>query len=438
MTTTAAAAEISKSVEMSTYEIFSILENKFLFGYDNNVESSSSGRVRILSIDGGDGILSAKALLHLQAILRRKSGNPNAHVADFFDVVAGSGVGGILAGLLFTPGKDGAPIFTAEESLKFIAEDKYNNNNNSNSSTHDKMRSLFRKCIGSRPASSSKYSKALNKVFSDSTLKDTLKAVLIPCYDLTTGAPFLFSRADALEMDGCDFKMSAVCDATAASVKPVELKSTDGRTKMVALGGGVAMNNPTAAAITHVLNNKQEFPLCKGLEDLMVVSIGNGEYMEYSTSTNHVFMSTSSPASSLLVRIAGDGAADMVDQAVSMAFGDELRRNNYFRIQGRIVNRELIKKTSSSGPRSRELMMRRADEMLGQKSVESVLFKGKKLVEKTNIEKLDIAGGELMKEQERRNKISILPNVVDNVVVLKHYSSPRSSSATTLSTLSSS
>ncbi|KAK4481672.1 hypothetical protein RD792_012579 [Penstemon davidsonii] len=432
MTTAAAVAAISKSAEMSTYEIFSILENKFLFGYDNNVEPSSSGRVRILSIDGGDGFLSAKALLHLQAILRRKSGNPNAHVADFFDVVAGSGVGGILAGLLFTPGKDGAPIFTAEESLRFIADDKYNNNNNnSNSSSHDKIRSLFR----SRPASSSKYSKALNKVLSDSTLKDTLKAVLIPCYDLTTGAPFLFSRADALEMDGCDFKMSAVCDATAASVKPVELKSTDGRTKMVALGGGVAMNNPTAAAITHVLNNKQEFPLCKGLEDLMVVSIGNGEYMEYSTSTDHVIMSTSSPASSLLVRIAGDGAADMVDQAVSMAFGDQLRRNNYFRIQGRIVNRELIKKTyNSSGRRSRELM--RADEMLGQKSVESVLFKGKKLVEKTNIEKLDIAGGELIKEQERRNKISILPNA--NVVVLKHYSSPRSSSATTLSTLSSS
>ena len=71
-------------------------------------------------------------------------------------------------------------------------------------------------------------------------------------------------------------------------------------------------------------------------------------------------------------------------------------------------------------------------EMLAQKNVESVLFEGKKIVESTNHDKLETFSGELIKEQERR-KTSILPPVV-----LKQNSpSPRTSSATSLSTSSS-
>lgn len=136
----------------------------------------------------------------------------------------------------------------------------------------------------------------LKKVFGEATLKDTVKAVLIPCYDLATGAPLLFSRADALEMDSCDFRVAELCEATLAD-RAVHLKSTDGITKILAVGGRVGMSNPTAAAVTHVLNNKQEFPLCNGVEDLLVVSLGNGE-------------STNSAAS--FAKIAADGAADMV------------------------------------------------------------------------------------------------------------------------------
>lgn len=136
------------------------------------------------------------------------------------------------------------------------------------------------------------------------SLKDTLKAVLIPCYDLTTGAQFVFSRADALEIDGYDFKMRDVCGATSALAGPVEMKSLDGRTRIAAVGGGVAMNNPTAVAITHVLNNKQEFPFCNGVEDLLVVSLGNGE--AYSGAGNL----TSTPVA--FVKIAGEGVSDMV------------------------------------------------------------------------------------------------------------------------------
>ncbi|KAL0452897.1 UNVERIFIED_CONTAM: Patatin-like protein 7 [Sesamum latifolium] len=308
-------SDMNMDVDKLTNQIFSILENKFLFGYHDHHHHHSPAKVRILSIDAAastHALLAAKTLLHFQSFLRRKSGNPNAQIADFFDVVTGAGAGGVLAALLFTRGKNGSPMFTADDSLKFMLD-------NCRQLAHYSPSRVFR-----RP---SKAEKVLKKLFGDLTLKDTLKPVLIPCYDLRTGAPFLFSRADALEMEGCDFRMAGVCGATVAD-RAMELKSTDGTKKILAVGGGVGMSNPTAAAITHVLNNKQEFPLCRGVEDLLVLSLGNGDSHSHSVAPNR---SMSSPAAFL--KIAADGAADMVDQAVSMAFG-EWRRSNYVRVQG--------------------------------------------------------------------------------------------------------
>ncbi|XP_028759357.1 patatin-like protein 6 [Neltuma alba] len=434
----AALSNIDSTFEVDklTYEIFSILENKFLFGYNEPKNSKTvvansaqispedaksakhnDGKVRILCIDGTgatDGILAAKSLVHLEACLRRKSGNPNAHIAAYFDVVAGSGVGGVLAALLFTRGRDGFPMFSAEEALKFLVDNRRK--------IFRSKPGIFRRVIRAS-SSASKVEKLFRKIFGESTLKDTLKPVLIPCYDLITRAPFLFSRADALELDGYDFKMRDVCVATSAdpvSVGPVEMKSMDGRTKIVAVDGGIAMNNPTAAAITHVLNNKHEFPFCNSVSDLLVLSLGNGE-SEFNTVEPK--LSTSG-----FVRIAGEGASDMVDQAVSMAFV-ECSRGNYVRIQS---NGVMAKKAEGGSGRTTSDLVAASEEMLAQKSVESVLFKGKRVVDNTNGDKLELFGGELIKEEERR-KTSILPTVV-----LKHASpSPRTSSATTLSTLSS-
>uniref|UniRef100_J3MGU1 PNPLA domain-containing protein n=1 Tax=Oryza brachyantha TaxID=4533 RepID=J3MGU1_ORYBR len=85
-------------------EIFSILESNFLFGAPpaEGPGYYSVGRVRVLSIDGGDGgALAAAALVRLERRLKELSGNPDARVADFFDLAAGSGAGGFLAAALF-------------------------------------------------------------------------------------------------------------------------------------------------------------------------------------------------------------------------------------------------------------------------------------------------------------------------------------------------
>ncbi|KVI08444.1 patatin-like protein 6 [Cynara cardunculus var. scolymus] len=399
-------------MDQLTSEIFSILENNFLFPSPAKQppinSSSAAGKVRVLSIDGGgatDGVLAANSILHLESSLRRKSGIPDACISDFFDVVAGSGIGGVLAALLFTRGKDGGPLFTTDEALRFVAE-------KGTKLSRFSKQGIFRRILRS-PA---KGAKVFRRTFGDLSLKDTVKAVLIPCYDLTTGAPFVFSRADAVEMDGCDFKMSDVCAATTAVSGPIATVSVDRRTKIAAVTGELAMNNPTAMAITHILNNKQEFPLCNSVEDLLVVSLGNGEPF-CGVAGNQT------PSRTAFVKIVGETVSDTVDQAVSMAFGKS-RTTNYARIQ---ANKGYINTEHQKD------MLKMTDQMLAQRSVESVLFQGKKC-NNTNLDKLELFATEIVKETERR-KTDILP-----VVVLRQTttpSSPRTSSATTLSVTSS-
>ncbi|GJM95985.1 hypothetical protein PR202_ga12786 [Eleusine coracana subsp. coracana] len=214
----------------------------------------------------------------------------------------------------------------------------------------------------------------------------------------------MFSRADAVETDTFDFRLRDVCAATcAAGSVPTVVRSVDGVTAIAAASGGVAgMGNPTAAAITHVLHNKQEFPLATCVDDIMVFSIGTG---------------TSTPAREL-ARVTAEGVAEMVDESVAMAFGHACS-SNYVRVQA----------GKSTTPVHADKAAVAAAAMLAQRNVDSVLFRGRRLSDRTNAEKVDSLATELVKEQERR-RCSPLPNVA-----IKHVAtlSPRLSSATTAS-----
>lgn len=119
-------------------------------------------------------------------------------------------------------------------------------------------------------------------------------------------------------------------------------------------------------------------------------------------------------SSSSLLRIAGACQADMVDQAVAMAFG-ESRATNYVRIQGNGITAGAT-----------------AEAAMAERGVESVLFRGKKLMPQTNGERLDGVAEQLVREQHRRMD-SKTP-----VVLIKPSATPRtsSSSASTLITVS--
>ncbi|KAL4291156.1 hypothetical protein GQ457_14G022810 [Hibiscus cannabinus] len=431
--------EPSIDTDKLSYEIFSILESKFLYGYDDNqklwipkpvspaseppplvqaVDENPSaaiknqrGKICILSIDSGGmrGILSGKALAYLEHALKSKSGNPNARIADFFDVASGSGVGGIFTAMLFATRDGSRPIFTAEETWRFLAENGKRMYRSGNGTNGGILKKILKN--GSTGSGSTGLEKVVKEAFTAEgrslTLKDTLKPVLIPCYDLSSTAPFLFSRADALETDSFDFLLSDVCRATSAEpglFEPVMMQSIDGQTSCVAVDGGLAMSNPTAAAITHVLHNKQEFPFVRGVEDLLVLSLGTGSLLEISYEYEKVKNWKVKDWAKPMARISGDGSADSVDQAVAMAFG-QCRSSNYVRIQanGSSLGRCGANVDTDPSPGNVKMLTAIAEEMLKQKNVESVLFGGKRLADQTNFEKLDCFAAQLVLEHQRRS-----------------------------------
>jgi hypothetical protein len=86
-----------------------------------------------------------------------------------------------------------------------------------------------------------------------------------------------------------------------------------------------------------------------------------------------------------------------------------------------------IKASTAPAPFPADTAAAAAGAMLTQRNVESVLFRGRRLSERTNADKVDALATELVKEQERR-RCSPLPNVA-----IKQVATPRLSSATTAS-----
>ncbi|CAN6561303.1 unnamed protein product [Malus baccata var. baccata] len=349
-----------------TLEIFTKLEQKWLS------HCQTAKKTRILSIDGGGttGIVAGAALIHLEDQIRLKTGDAHAQIADFFDIVTGTGIGAVLAAMLVADDGSGRPLYTARDAVNSVSE---------------KNADMFKLRFGGvfrrrRRYSGGSMEKALAELLTREdgkvlTLKDTCKPLLVPCYDMKSSAPFVFSRADASESASFDFEMWKVCRATSATpgvFKPFSLISVDGKTSCSAVDGGLVMNNPTAAAVTHVLNNKRDFPSVNGVDDLLVLSLGNGPLSGGKAGRSNGKCSPSS-----VVDIVLDGVSETIDQMVGNAFC--YNRADYVRIQAFGLGSEVV-----TGQRSKE----EAD-VLKERGVESLPFGGKRLLTETNGERIE-------------------------------------------------
>uniref|UniRef100_A0A7N0T3Y6 Patatin n=1 Tax=Kalanchoe fedtschenkoi TaxID=63787 RepID=A0A7N0T3Y6_KALFE len=334
-----------------TLEIFSKLEHKWLYDC-----SESAKKTRVLSIDGGDtnAIVSGEALVYLEDQIRRKTNDPGAMIADFFDVVTGTGIGAILAAMITADGGSGRPLFSAADAVGFLARRRSEMFKIRNSGILRRRKRICGKSMD-RVLQEALVRKSDGKLL---TLRDTCKPLLVPCFDLNSSAPFVFSRADATDSPNFDFELWKVCRATSATpghFKPFPLTSADGKTSCLAVDGGLVMNNPTAAAVTHVLHNKRDFPNVSGVEDLLVLSLGNGQLCNPETRVSK----SSHCDTSRVVGIVLDGVSETVDQMLGNAFC--WNRSDYVRIQGR----------------------------MGERGVESLPLGGKRLLGETNRERVE-------------------------------------------------
>ncbi|KAJ7972792.1 Patatin [Quillaja saponaria] len=327
-----------------TLEIFSKLEQKWLS------HCETTRKTRILSIDGGGttGIVAGAALIHLEDQIRLKTSDPHAQIADFFDIIAGTQLMLFQRGIRKCSSSNTPECFAGAWIYSDRSMDKV-------------LKEVFQR-------------REDGKVL---TLKDTCKPLLIPCFDLKSSAPFVFSRADASESPSFNFDLWKVCRATSATpsvFKPFSFSSVDGKTACTAINGGLVMNNPTAAAVTHVLHNKRDFPSVNSVEDLFVLSLGNGPS---SGPSGRKLRHNGECSTSSVVDIALDGVSETIDQMLGNAFC--WNRTDYVRIQANGLGSE-----GKVGPRMKE-----EENVLKERGVESLPFGGKRLLTETNGERIE-------------------------------------------------
>ena len=82
-----------------------------------------SKKITILSLDGGGirGIIPCIILKYIEEQLQQKD-NPNLKLGDYFDLIAGSSTGGILAAILLYPDGNKKAKFSIQKAFELYSE----------------------------------------------------------------------------------------------------------------------------------------------------------------------------------------------------------------------------------------------------------------------------------------------------------------------------
>ncbi|KAI3462770.1 hypothetical protein Pfo_019433 [Paulownia fortunei] len=304
--------------------------------------------VTVLSIDGGGirGIIPATFLAFLESKLQELDG-PNSRLADYFDIVAGTSTGGLLATMITAPNKENRPMYAAKEIVDFYLEECPSLFPGCN--RHNLLKT-FKNLFG--PKYNGKYLRSLlRELLGDLTIKDTLTNLVIPAFDIKYLQPVIFTTTDAKEKAYRNAKLSDICISTSAAptflpAHYFEAEDEQGNvTTYDLIDGGVAANNPTLIAISHIssgiLAGDSEYVKMEPLDSnkILVLSLGTGipKHAEKYTADSAagwgllgwVYKKGNTP----LMDVFGDASSDMVDIHVSTLFQSLHTKKNYLRIQ---------------------------------------------------------------------------------------------------------
>lgn len=242
-------------------------------------------KIRILSIDGGGirGIISCVIIKYIEEQIRHLH-DPSAKIGDYFDLIAGSSTGGLLASiLLFPDGNSKKAKYSVEEALNLYSQ------------KGDEIFkvSLWENLINpfglfSEKISEKNIEKQLEEVFGKLELKSFIKPCLITSYDINARKAKFFTSHDAFESIE-NFYVKDVCRSTSAAptyFEPAQVKSLYGQ-EFTLIDGGVYANNPSLCAyaearkieFSKILNNteKKDFP---SINDMIIVSVGTGTVLK--------------------------------------------------------------------------------------------------------------------------------------------------------------
>jgi len=218
----------------------------------------------ILSIDGGGirGIIPGVILAYIESEIVKKTGDKQARLSDYFDMIAGTSTGGILTCCYLAPGKK----YSAQDAV-----DLYLTNGGQIFSIpgYWKIKSMCGLNNAKYPVEY--FESLLERYFKGFKLSQIQNDCCITSYDITRRKIKIFNSIDAKKTAVNDFALKDICRATSAAptfFKPARIKSEFGEMYNL-IDGGMFANNPTMCAYAEAKEHYQD-------EDLFILSIGTG------------------------------------------------------------------------------------------------------------------------------------------------------------------
>lgn len=232
-----------------------------------------SKMIRVLSIDGGGirGIIPAKILIRLEGLLQMYSGNNQARIGQYFDLIAGTSTGAILTSLYLCPEKQGSihSKYKAEEILNFYID-------NGHDIFHQNLFSRIGSVFGLLGA---KYlpdnlENLLLEYLGDLRMEDLIKPCLIPAYDIVSGQAMFFNQMKAYRNDSLNYLVREIVRGSTAAPTyfPVAKIHDSYRSELALIDGGMFANNPALCAFIEAC----KFPSHPQEKDILLLSLGTG------------------------------------------------------------------------------------------------------------------------------------------------------------------
>ena len=245
-------------------------------------DSKPKKKVRILSLDGGGirGIIPAVVLQYVESELIKKTKNPNARIADFFDLIIGTSTGGILACYYLVPNEDRSPSsrFNASTALEIYT--KKGGQIFNKAKRHSWLG--FRQLFNATKYAPDNLEQIFMETFGELKFHQLTKPCIVTSYDMSKGeAVFFNSREPKEKQDKRQFYLRDVARSTSAAptyFPPAIIENLISGDKMVNLDGGVFANNPSMCAYAEARKTNFESlginrPTAK---DMLILSIGTG------------------------------------------------------------------------------------------------------------------------------------------------------------------
>lgn len=289
---------------------------------------------KILSIDGGGirGIIPGQVLVALEDKLQKLSGNSEARISDYFDLIAGTSTGGILTCILLCPDSKDAdkPRFTAEEAVGLYLD--------KGSDIFDI--SIWQKITSAGGLAEEKYNaksleKSLDDYLKDLKLSGLIKPCLITSYDIKRRKAKFFTQHDARKNEMNNYFLKEVARATSAAPTFFEVAHVKSMTDVYypLVDGGMFANNPALCAYAEVRKKFENKPTAK---DMMVLSLGTGfirkEY-DYDDAKDWGAVKWLKP----LIDIMMSGVSETVDYQLNQIFDSVNCNEQYLRVNSELI-----------------------------------------------------------------------------------------------------